>query len=107
MKRGGERLTLTDGDDLTRAWLGSQNLDLRADPLNPGRPDEDRMKWRSWHSRQLDVALEGVDLPSERVAPYGHVDAAQRLLGAGPVHQVRSQQDHARARAEDRHFSLD
>lgn len=51
----------------------------------------------------VQIALEGVDLATEGVAPHGDIEAAERLLTGGATEQPVGQHDHARTRAEDRH----
>src|SRR5260370_16857371 len=87
MERGGERRTLADRDDPTRAGLGSDDLDARAGLLYPGRPDEHRAEVRAGNAAQRDVALERVHLAAKRVPPDGHVDPPDRPLPLGPLPQ--------------------
>ena len=57
--------------------------------------------------REVDVALEGVDLPAEGVAPHGDVEPAEGLLSGDAVAHPVGEHDHPGARAEDRHAGLD
>ena len=81
----GERRTLADGDDPTRARLGRQNLDPGPTSSTQGaRMNTARNGGPPRAASIVDIALEGVDLAAERVAPDRHVDRAERLLVAGP-----------------------
>src|SRR6266496_1203873 len=84
MKCRRERGPLADSDDPTRARLGTENLDASGGFLDPGRPDEDRAEGRAGDAAQRYVALERVHLPAERVPPDADIEAAERLLAAGP-----------------------
>src|SRR4051812_19564538 len=105
-----EQVTLSDGDDPTggRPVLdAAEHLDVRPAVLHPGRSDEHRVEGVAVDVGQVYVGLEGVDLPAERVATYGHVDPAQRLLVGRPVDDPVGEQDHPRAGPVRRQAPLD
>jgi len=52
---------------------------------------------------QVEVGLERVGLPTERVSPHRHVDRVQLMLVRPAVQDVGGKQDHPRARPERRH----
>ena len=82
VERRRHQRALPDRDDPTRGRSvldPREHLDVVADPLDPRRPDEDRVH-RLGEPGEVEVALERVDLPPERVAAHGDVEAAQRLL---------------------------
>ena len=54
-----------------------EHVDVGPDPLDPGRPDEHRVQ-RPPIPVKLDVGLERVDLPAERVPPDGDRPARRR-----------------------------
>ena len=80
VKRGREKRTLPDGDDPT--VILAQHGYFLARLLYPGRADEYRVERRALDE---DLALEGVHLAAEGVAPGGHVDAAEGLLARDAV----------------------
>src|SRR5271166_6065627 len=102
----GQQWPLPDRDDPTRALVGSQNADARAGLLHPRGPDEDRVErlfvvtFVVTEPVERDVALEGVDLPAERVPADGHVDPAVGLLAACAVGQPVREHDHPGAGSE-------
>src|SRR5689334_19175473 len=99
---------LPDGDDPTGALVSSQNADLRAGLLYPGRPDEyGAERIAVPEAGQVDIPLEGVDLAAERVPADGHVDAAVGLLPLHPVGDPVRQHDHPGAGAERRQALAD
>ena len=98
--KGGDEhraLAAQDGAPLN----GSQHLDPIADPLNCRSPDEHPGE-RAIEAVHLQIALEGVDLPPEGVAPDGHIDGAEGHLVRSAVEHFGRQQDHPGAGAEDR-----
>src|SRR3954452_20294375 len=112
VERRGEEVTLADRDDLTggvprRLSLGDprHHLDPRSDLLHPRRPDEQRVE-RPVEGSYVDVALEGVDLPTERVAAHDDVEAADGLLAGDAVLDPVGEHDHPGAGAEHRHAVL-
>src|SRR3954471_9081497 len=105
MERRRQQRTLSYGDDPTGGLTvvdPRERLDRFAQLLPPGGPDEHGMH-RFVQPPEADVALEGVDLPAEGVAPHRHVDPAHADLVGGAVEHPVGQQDHAGARAERRH----
>src|SRR5690606_12706455 len=83
---GGDHPALTHRDDvlLTRVHDAGQDVDLGSHPLDPGSPDEDGPERHALDPGHPEVALEGVDLAPEGVAPHRHVQGAQALL-VGPA----------------------
>ena len=81
-----------------------EHLDAGPDPLDPRCADEDPVHLA--HPDDIEVGLEGVDLPAEGVAPHRHVEAAeQRLPGSATAHLV-GQQNHPGAGAVRRETAL-
>src|SRR5688572_20952835 len=65
-----------------------EDVDAWTGVVDPWRADEHGMD-RVVEDREVDVALEGVDLPAEGVAPHGDVEPAERLLsGYSVAHAV-------------------
>src|SRR5689334_19814165 len=83
VERRREQVPLPHRDDPTRGRstldLG-EDLHLRRDLLDPGRPDEDGADGVAVHALEGQVLLEALDLTAEGVAAHRHVDAAERLL---------------------------
>lgn len=75
---------------------------LGSDAFHPGGSDEDAANRPAVQAVDLDVGLEGVDLPAESVAPNRHIDDAQRLLIHPAIQDGGPQQDHPGAGAEHR-----
>src|SRR4051794_38427132 len=73
VERRREQVPLPHRDDptfgRTRLDLG-EHLDVRRDLLHPGRPDEDGPDRLPLDAAELQVLLEALDLPAERVAPH-------------------------------------
>ena len=79
-----------------------EHFDVGADSRDARRADEHGVK-RRVKTAQRNVGLEAVDLAAVGVAPHRDVDCAERALVGATVLDLRGQQDHARARAEDGH----
>ena len=86
--------------DTGRARFGDagEHLDARPGLLDPRRADEHGVD-RVVEDREVDVALEGVDLPAEGVAAHGDVEPADGLLVGRGVEDPVGEQDHPGARA--------
>ena len=106
VERGGHHRALADGDDPTGgrtardAWRGPRRS------LPTFSTHGARMKSgvkRRVERREVDVGLERVDLPAERVAADHDVEAAERLLAVGAALDSVGEHDHARAGAQRRH----
>jgi len=98
---------LLNGDDSTGGRAGanaSENVDLLAGLLHPGRANEHGMERmiRDGFSREIKIRLEAVDLTSERVAANRDVETAEGLLPAARVEDPVRQHDHAGAGAQGR-----
>src|SRR6185437_7207798 len=102
MERGREKRPLPDGDDPT--VILAEHGDFRARLLHPGGTDEHRVERRDVSAvsvvpggtavkSQRDLALEGVHLAAEGVAPGGHVDAAEGLLARDAVLEAVGEHD--------------
>src|SRR4029453_16682937 len=88
------------GHDRLPAVLG-QNLDARAPPPDPGRPDEDHLEGgRASVELHHPGGLERLALPAVGVALDGDVDEPQRELSG--AFDLARQDDKPRTRAEDR-----
>ena len=103
MKRRRQHLALPHRDDVVGG--PAQHPHVGTDPLHPRRPDEHRVH-RAVQPFELDVALEGVDLSTEGVAPHRHIDALQRCgvtaRNTG-IEDLAGQQDHSGARTVGGH----
>src|SRR4051812_30017633 len=66
VKRRRQHLVLADCDDVVGG--SAEHLHVRTDPFDPWCPNEHRVH-RSVEAVEVDVALEGVDLPAKGVAP--------------------------------------
>ena len=81
-----------------------EHLDVGADPLDDGRPDEHGVERMRPASRvDVEVGLEAVDLAAEGVAAHGDVDGAEAALVGAAVEDLGAEQDHPGAGAERRH----
>ncbi|MCO5556195.1 hypothetical protein L7F22_009739 [Adiantum nelumboides] len=76
-----------------------EHLDVTAGLLDPRRPDEHRVHRVAGETGELQVGLEGVDLPAEGVAPHDDVEPAELVLVGSSVQDLLGQQDHAGTRA--------
>src|SRR6266508_370497 len=96
----GEHVALTYRDDPTvglPAVDPGQHLHRPADRLHPRGPDEHRVHRAVVDAGDREIGLERVDLTAERVAPHGHVDAAETPLVVAAVEHPLGQHDHAGA----------
>ena len=97
---------MPDGDDPI-VVLG-EHIDVGPGPLDPRGADEHRVERVAvLVVSQRDVPLEGVDLPPERVAAHGHVDAAERLLALHAILEPVGKHDHPGAGPERGQAILD
>jgi hypothetical protein len=89
-------LPLANGDDSTCGWAfldAREDFYTRATFLDPRRPDEDSVHGSSRHRQHVEIALKGIYLPAERVAPHGDIQGAKRLLIRPAIQHAGSQQD--------------
>src|SRR5690606_13871253 len=102
MERRGDDVALTYRDDPTGGrprTHGGEHLDAWPGLLDPRRTDEHRMERPARDALDLEIGLEGVDLPAEGVAAHRDVERTERALPLGGVEQPAGEQDHPRARA--------
>src|SRR4051812_32088427 len=107
---GREQVSLPNRDNPTGGRTGgdaAHYLDVRADRLDPRRPDEHGVDRLAVDAVDHDRRLERVDLPPERVAPDGHLDAGETLLVGAAVEDLGGQHDHAGAGPVHRHAAGD
>lgn len=79
-----------------------EHLDVWPDLFDEWRPDEHGVE-RCIESLDVEIRLEGVDLPTEGVASHGDVDDAEAALIGSAVEHVAGEQDHPGTGAERRH----
>ena len=99
MERRGDDVALADGDDPAVVQPG-EDVDVRTDPVDDRRPDEDAVDRSVAEDRDGDLALERVQLPTEGV-PLDR-DVEEREDGLLAADDVAGEQDHPGAGAEHR-----
>src|SRR5918995_4429914 len=110
-----EQRTLPDSDDPTGGRAGGraggdsrEDVDAGAGFLDPRRPDEHGVqRGPVAEHADVEIGLERLDLPAERVAPDGYVQSAKGALVRGAVDDPIREHDHAGARAVHRRPALD
>lgn len=106
VKRRAQEPTLLDRDDATIVKAG-ENLYMGANFVNHGRANKHRVNRRLAEHRNVESRLERVELVSERIAPHGHIEPAERLLAVDAVVHAVREHDETRARAIHRHSGTD
>src|SRR6266536_5997492 len=116
VERRGQHGALTNRDDPTGGGFttrdlrviadSGEHLDLGGGGLDPRRPDENGVDF-VLYSHEVQVLLEGVDLPTEGVAPHDHVETAELVLVRAPVEHLVGQENHAGTRPVRGHPVLD
>ena len=99
MKGGGKHATLPDGDRRAVGVAG-QHLGHRADVGDEGRADEDAVERIVAQGRDVEIRLEGVELPPVAVAAHLDVDEGKDRLVA--IRDAVGKQDHAGTGPEQR-----
>jgi len=101
MKRSEQHPAVASEDRLP-VVLG-QDLDAGAHALDHRRPDEHTGKGVAAGRPQGESRLERLPLPPVAVAPYGHVDRAERTLVGAAVDNLACEHDESRAHRQCGH----
>src|SRR6266542_2048092 len=108
MERRGQQPIVANRDDPTRGRARAhrrQYLHVPADAFHPRCADEHGVV-RRVERGELQVRLERVHLPPERVPPYGDIQSAERLLALDPAGDLVGQLVHRGRLATRQHHRV-
>ena len=103
MERSGEDVVLAHEDRVTVD--GGEDLHFGSDLLDPRRSNEHGMDRIAWNAINVEVGLERVDLPPERIPLHHRIENSELVLVM--VDGCRRQKDHAGAGTQRRHAAGD
>jgi hypothetical protein len=110
MKGSGQHGPLPNRHDPTGGATGHRHvghpghyLDAGTGLLYPGGADEHGPDWATGYTHDVEIGLEGRNLPTECVTPHHCVHRRELSLIRPAIKDLSAQQDHPRARAVDRH----
>jgi hypothetical protein len=110
MERGSQHAPLPNRYDPTCGGAGirhtghaRQHLDTRSNLLHPRSPDEHRPDGTTGYPGNIEVSLEGCQLPAERVTAHHRIQYRQLPLISTTIQDFPAQQDHPGTRSVGRH----
>lgn len=103
---GADQVALFDRDDAPVVQSG-QGGDIRPDPLNDRRTDEDRVERRITDRWNRQVNFERVGLRTEGISAHINVDTAKALLAVDTVKYSGRQHDQSRTGSINRQPAVD